>query len=300
MSMETESVRGSVFDGIDRTDSAYDSEIYASSSVAADNESVVSHSSTMSVSRRNLAHTKAVFKYLSPNDHQLVELCNILFQSANGQTPSSPMSAQQNQQQQQQEAITSGGDASPASSVPPTPQLPVVQQQLPVVQQQQQLPARIRVRRDNNIDRQVLVVMRKDADPVEPRINDLIAFLEFNHNVGDPRHLRIEKLLVSSMYENLGFGRRLLRELHRRTRVESIEVWALWHAESFYKGLGYIDMRAPNGEKVAAAWGPLLVWSRAMHGSHYGNHHQPGERGSYDGGRSSSRASVIGNGAHGF
>ncbi|KAJ3115553.1 hypothetical protein HDU96_000434 [Phlyctochytrium bullatum] len=112
-----------------------------------------------------------------------------------------------------------------------------------------------------SVDCGVLVAIRRDADPLDMTMDDLVAFVEFVHVANDFRHLRIEKLLVSVPYANLGFGRRLLRELHRQKRVESVEVWSLWHAEPFYRGLGYGDVRHPaTGERVVAEWGPLLMW----------------------------------------
>lgn len=50
--------------------------------------------------------------------------------------------------------------------------------------------------------------------------------------------------------------------------VESIQVWSVWQAESFYKGLGFRSVVASSHGKVRekrnrilGEFGPLLMWS---------------------------------------
>lgn len=46
-----------------------------------------------------------------------------------------------------------------------------------------------------------------------------------------------------------------------------IHVWSVWHAESFYKHLGFRNVvdttdEIRRGRKVEGKFGPFLVWSR--------------------------------------
>ncbi|KAJ3098802.1 hypothetical protein HDU97_003718 [Phlyctochytrium planicorne] len=255
VSMDTESVRGSIMDGIDRSDSAYDSDLYLGSGglVGADSDSVISRGSSIRSTRSNGLPFRVTFRYLTPHDVTLIELCNSLFRiAAEGVMPPSP-----------------GGsiDEGAGGSLKSSDGAALMNQGNGNGEAGKTVEQTIRVERGretgSSADHQVLVALRRDADPQEPILDDLIAFVEFFHAAGDPRHLRVEKLLVSARYENLGFGRRLLRELHRHRRVESVEVWSLWHAEPFYKSLGYNDVRSSaTGERIAAEWGPLLLWMK--------------------------------------
>ncbi|KAJ3219473.1 hypothetical protein HDU67_000885 [Dinochytrium kinnereticum] len=249
VSIDTESIRGSIFEGIDRSDSAYDSDLHigSSGSVVADTDSVISRSSSLRSSRG--IPFKVAFRYLSPHDATLIDLCNALYLSA---SVISPREATPGSDGVASPASDSGGSVGFLENAPMPPTAP-----------------KVRVSRGRETgdayDYQVLVALRRDADPAEPMLEDLIAFVEFFHGAGDPRHLRVEKLLVSSHYENHGFGRRLLRELHRHRRVESVEVWSLWHAEHFYRSLGYNEVRnAITGERVTVDWGPLLLWVKSL------------------------------------
>ncbi|KAJ3206359.1 hypothetical protein HDU67_008231 [Dinochytrium kinnereticum] len=249
VSMDGESFRCSNFDGIDRSDSAYDSDLYhGSGSVIADSDSVISRSSSLRSSRGT--PIKVAFRYLSPHDITLIDLCNALYVLAAPREP----------------GVGLDGMVEGSRGVGPSTG-----------------GVGIRVSRGRDcgegFDCQVLVAMRRDADPVEPVLEDLIAFVEFFHAAGDCHHLRLEKLIVSSHYENRGFGRRLLRELHRHRRVESIEVWSLWHTEHFYRSMGYGDVQnSVTGERVVVEWGPLLLWVKpfpgnAMSSGHALSHH---------------------------
>ncbi|KNC99510.1 uncharacterized protein SPPG_04902 [Spizellomyces punctatus DAOM BR117] len=111
---------------------------------------------------------------------------------------------------------------------------------------------------------------------------DLVGFIEYFHGAEDSCHLCIDKLYVNTAYEGLGFSRRLIKELHRLPGIETIEVWSLWHTEHFYKEHGYTTVPHPQGGRVEAEWGPLLIWVKA------------------DNEVENPRASIIGSGAHGF
>ncbi|KAJ3297513.1 hypothetical protein HK104_000415 [Borealophlyctis nickersoniae] len=91
-------------------------------------------------------------------------------------------------------------------------------------------------------------------------VDELIGFVEYYHQTPTPAHITIHRIFFNPKYERHGFSRELVRELHRKK--ESVEVWSLWSSESFYKGLGYGDVMAPDGHRVQAEWGPLLVWVR--------------------------------------
>ncbi|KAI8852179.1 hypothetical protein BC829DRAFT_430810 [Chytridium lagenaria] len=153
ISLDTESHRGSLFDGIDRTDSAYDSDLLNSTHM--DSDSVVSRSSSVRSSRGT--PFKVAFRYLTCHEVGLVELCQGLYVAAAGGEGGG----------------RDGGEG------------------------------RIRVTRGREtgegIDRQVLVALRRDADPGEPVLDDLIAFLSTPPTTpATPRR----KLLVSARYEN--------------------------------------------------------------------------------------------------
>ena len=84
---------------------------------------------------------------------------------------------------------------------------------------------------------------------------------------------------MSSLYTSHGFSKRIIRKLQHLPFVQSIQVWSLWHAESFYKRLGFRHVvqavEAPTTHpgkqvrkkksfirNVEGEWGPLLVWNK--------------------------------------
>jgi hypothetical protein len=56
--------------------------------------------------------------------------------------------------------------------------------------------------------------------------------------------------------------------------VHGIQVWSVWHAESFYRGLGFKSvLEAPDGsskrpKRIEGEWGPLLMWTNDRFRSH--------------------------------
>ena len=47
--------------------------------------------------------------------------------------------------------------------------------------------------------------------------------------------------------------------------VETIRVWSVWHAEGFYKSIGFknaFEVGSGRRRKVERAHGPLLIWNR--------------------------------------
>ena len=113
---------------------------------------------------------------------------------------------------------------------------------------------------------------------LENSAGDLIGFVEFFSKTGEEEHICIEKLIMNSKYEGLGFTRLLVESLQELKYVSSIEVWALWRSESFYKKLGFVDVVAlstiesknmedlvedsRNLKRVFGDFGPLLIWNR--------------------------------------
>jgi hypothetical protein len=95
----------------------------------------------------------------------------------------------------------------------------------------------------------------------------------------------IEKMMVSSLYSDCGFSKRMLRKLQHSNGIESIRVWSLKEAESFYKALGFRNVYANNSNvctdngkparhkrlerksgmmRVEGLHGPLLVWEKQV------------------------------------
>lgn len=72
----------------------------------------------------------------------------------------------------------------------------------------------------------------------------------------------------------LGFSKRIIRKLMNTVGCDCIQVWSVWHAESFYKGLGFRNVvEYPTQEegkitkgpgvkpiRVEGEHGPLLAW----------------------------------------
>ncbi|KAJ3330100.1 hypothetical protein HDU76_006423 [Blyttiomyces sp. JEL0837] len=306
---------GGQFDGLDRVDSAYESDLLANAANNAcnDTDSVISRTSSHRGSIRGYPYSntassryqtsayvsqqqqqqqlqhripKLMFRYLSPADTLLIELCNSLFCSAQpapspvpaadetvgggkpamgspGRNPSGDSSVGGNSAVVRNNGGSESGMEMTGNGLSEGPgkngsaggspmqkrgsvSASVNSEATVVVDAEMAPPPVPRVRvgrsRDSKVDYQVLAMLRRDTDPQDPLIDDVVAFVEFFHPASDPRHLRIEKLLVASTYENLGLGKRLVLELHRRPRVETIEVWSLWHAEPFYRALGYEDV----------------------------------------------------------
>lgn len=96
----------------------------------------------------------------------------------------------------------------------------------------------------------------------------LIGFVEFFHKASDPTRIFIDKLIMNTHYEGLGFSRRLVRELQALPNLASVEVWSLWKSESFYKALGFVDVISVTSDpahvaetrRVVRPYGPLLTW----------------------------------------
>ncbi|KAJ3417621.1 hypothetical protein HDV05_000078 [Chytridiales sp. JEL 0842] len=336
-----------------RSDSAYDSDMALAAlnaAAGADSDSNISRASSSSRMKRS---TKVVFRYLTPHDARLMELCGELFSSTThqhssgtqsetikaedvaivslreSQTPTQMMGKEKGKdaeniviasenvvddddEDSMKDYQSAKGDAGESeveqevddevdnmdvrttlmtetssangagntigsamntlqdnsASTASTKDAHIDDQLSKTVPPPSIAPPRVRVGRSkdgSNFEYHVLLILRKDSDPWDPIFEDLVAFVEFSQTLHDPRHLRIEKLLVSPFYENQGFGRKMLRELHRRPRVETVEVWSLWHAEGFYRGLGYGDVVTRQGERVVASFGPLLIWVKADH-----------------------------------
>ncbi|KAI8817076.1 uncharacterized protein EV422DRAFT_264047 [Fimicolochytrium jonesii] len=174
-----------------------------------------------------------------------------------------------------------------------------------------------RVGPDEENDHHILSYWRaetgRNRDSANLGTRDLVGFIEYFHPLTDPTHICIDKLYVNNLYEGRGFSRRLIQELHRLPRIQTVQVWSLWHTEGFYKEHGYVDVpdashvgdQDADGEgqvvpRVKADWGPLLVWVRP-----------PVPRGDVgDGGGGNARAtreekkgwrmSVVGDGAYRF
>ena len=56
----------------------------------------------------------------------------------------------------------------------------------------------------------------------------------------------------------------MIRKLMHMPNISSIRVWSVWHAESFYKSLGFRNVFKANTRelptKIEGEHGPLLVW----------------------------------------
>ncbi|KAJ3012035.1 hypothetical protein HKX48_006529 [Thoreauomyces humboldtii] len=124
-----------------------------------------------------------------------------------------------------------------------------------------------RVGQDDDSDHHILSYWRADTGRAIASGNmgtkDLVGFIEYFHAIDSPANICIDKLYINTAYEGMGFSRRLIQELHRLARIETVEVWSLWHTERFYKEHGYVDVPHPKGGRVQADWGPLLIWVKA-------------------------------------
>ena len=70
-------------------------------------------------------------------------------------------------------------------------------------------------------------------------------------------------------YINLGFSRLMIRKLMHMPNIKSIRVWSVWHAEAFYKSLGFRNVFRAKAKdqlptKIEGAQGPLLVWMSSI------------------------------------
>lgn len=72
------------------------------------------------------------------------------------------------------------------------------------------------------------------------------------------------------MHYTVGFSKRIIRKLMNTPDCLAIQVWSVWHAESFYKALGFRNVLEPTppgaannrrARKVEGEHGPLLAWT---------------------------------------
>jgi hypothetical protein len=75
-------------------------------------------------------------------------------------------------------------------------------------------------------------------------------------------------LIISSEFSSLGFSKRIVRKLQHLPNIQSIQVWSLWHAEKFYKQMGFQDIYPSTAKimgpkrRIEGEWGPLLMWTK--------------------------------------
>ena len=77
--------------------------------------------------------------------------------------------------------------------------------------------------------------------------SNLIGFVEyFSKTHESAASIWIEKFVISNLYADHGFSKRLLRKLQHTEGINSISVWSLWHSEPFFKSLGFRSVYTPN------------------------------------------------------
>nr|KAJ3422371.1 hypothetical protein HK105_000008 [Polyrhizophydium stewartii] len=90
---------------------------------------------------------------------------------------------------------------------------------------------------------------------VRPRLGlqNLIGFVEYHGETHKSpiSDVRIDKLVMSNQYAQLGFSKRLIRKLQHTPGIASISVWSLWQTEAFYMGLDFDSVFADTfGESI--------------------------------------------------
>jgi hypothetical protein len=97
----------------------------------------------------------------------------------------------------------------------------------------------------------------------------ILKFTKFFSKSNNGR-ISIDKLIISSEFSSLGFSKRIVRKLQHLPNVQSIQVWSLWHAEKFYKQMGFHDIYPSTKiigqigpkRRIEGEWGPLLMWTK--------------------------------------